>query len=282
MAFNFRMGKTTISKIVSVTCKVIWDTLQPDYMPVPTEEMIRSNINDFFRRWNFPNCWGCIDGKHCQFKCPPKSGSTYFNYLKYFSIVLQGVADADKKFLMIDVGGYGRQHDASTFRASTLFQKLEAGEFPSPPEMTIPDTNITLPTFLIADEAYPLLTYLMRPYSGKNLISVKDVFNKRLSRARKCIECAFGILTRKFQVLMKSIETKEQTAIDIIKCACVLHNFIRTRDGESDLDYRFMVNKVYDSNIANTALVHYAGRRNNPSRRAKETRDTLANYFRRN
>lgn len=279
LAFSFRMGKTTVSEIVSSTCKIIWKVLQPEYMPVPTEEQLRQVIDEYFRRWNFPNCFGSVDGKHCQFRNPPHSGSTYFNYLRYFSIVLQGVADADKKFITIDVGGYGRQHDASTFRSSALFSKLQNGSFNAPVRMTIPGTNIELPTFVIADEAYPLSTYLMRPYSGRNLTNEKDLFNKRLSRARKCIECAFGILTRKFGIFSKSIETKEETARDIIKCACILHNMIRTHDGESDLDFRFMLQETYGDVNSATSTVHYAGRMNNPPREAKRIRDKLCEYF---
>lgn len=118
LAFSFRMGASTVSQIVYETCVIIWKKLVREYMPVPTEEDFKKIINDYYRRWNFPNCIGSIDGKHCQIKCSPGSGSSHFNYLKYFSVVLQGVADADKKFITISVGGRGKQHDATTFAAS--------------------------------------------------------------------------------------------------------------------------------------------------------------------
>lgn len=249
-----------------------------EYMPQPTTEQLVKVANHYYRRWGFPNCIGSVDGKHCQVKCPPKTGSTYFNYLKFFSIVLQGVADADKKFLAIDVGGYGRQHDATTFKSSRLYSRLSRNEFNAPAHMKIPHTDIRLPTFLIGDAAYPLSTFLMRPYAGRNLPAMQETFNERLSRARKCIECAFGILVRKFGIFGKSIETKESTACLIIKCACILHNFIRTHDGDSDLDHVCTMQAVYEVN-RNNVPVHYAGRMNNPSREAKRIRDVLAEYF---
>ncbi|XP_030752335.1 uncharacterized protein LOC115879580 [Sitophilus oryzae] len=131
LAFSFRMGKSTISMIVFETAGIIWSKLVQEYMPVPTEEHLQKVISDYYNRWKFPNCFGSIDGKHCQIKCPPNSGSSYFNYLKYFSIVLQGVADADKKFLPIEVGGRGKQSDGGTFIASILFNLLEANNFAS-------------------------------------------------------------------------------------------------------------------------------------------------------
>lgn len=80
-------------------------------MPVPTEKSFKSIAEEFYNTWNFPNCLGSIDGKHIRIQCPYNSGSMYFNYKKFFSIVLQAVADARYKFITVDVGGYGKQSD---------------------------------------------------------------------------------------------------------------------------------------------------------------------------
>nr|CAI5867291.1 unnamed protein product [Callosobruchus analis] len=47
----------------------------------------------------------------------------------------------------------------------------------------------------------------MRSYQSGNLNVEKTIFKKRLSRARGTIECAFAILSNKWRVSMKSIET---------------------------------------------------------------------------
>jgi hypothetical protein len=74
---------------------------------------------------------------------------------------------------------------------------------------------------------FGLSEHMLRPYSGKHL----DVLNYRLSRARRCIECAFGILSNKCRILHRPLNTSVHFAEDIVKACCTLHNFVRQRDG---------------------------------------------------
>ncbi|GFO10545.1 hypothetical protein PoB_003705000 [Plakobranchus ocellatus] len=63
-----------------------------------------------------------------------------------------------------------------------------------PKHAPLPQSNIVAPPVFVADDAYPLLPFLMKPHSGSSLPLAQDRFNKRLSRCRKVVECAFGIL----------------------------------------------------------------------------------------
>lgn len=207
-------------------------------MPVPTMEHLKEVVQNYYNLWKFPNCFGAIDGRHCELKCPPHAGSTCFNYLKYHSIVLLGVADADKKFLVIDVGALGKQSDGGIFSASELYRRLENGSFNLPPNIMLPGTTLSVPPVLIGDEAFPLKPYLMRPFPAKNLTPEEEIFNKNLSCARKTIECAFGILRAKWRFLGTALEIPDVGKASIlVQTACVLHNLIRDRDGSSDYDY---------------------------------------------
>jgi len=93
------VGRSTIGVIVKDTCKVIWSTLNSKEMPKPTTEDWVEISNIFYTKTNFPNCLGAIDGKHIRCKNPNDYGSLYFNYKKYFSIVLMAVVDANLNFL---------------------------------------------------------------------------------------------------------------------------------------------------------------------------------------
>ncbi|KAK7097769.1 hypothetical protein V1264_004700 [Littorina saxatilis] len=80
-----------------------------------TLEGWRAVADKFFQRWNFPNTCGALDGKHVASRCPPKSGSLYFNYKGFYSIVLMALVDADYKFIWADIGGTGSSSDAQIY-----------------------------------------------------------------------------------------------------------------------------------------------------------------------
>ena len=158
-------------------------------MPSPTEKIFQETAKDFTIRWNFPNCVGSIAGKHIRIKWPPNSGSQYFNYKHYHSIVLQAVADAYLKCVTVDVGAYGKQSDDGVFRYSALYQSLETRSLKLPEDTVLPNSEITLPYAFVGDEAYPLTTCLMKQYSRRTLDRSKAILNYRLLRARRVVEC---------------------------------------------------------------------------------------------
>lgn len=83
-AWKFRIDKSTMYKVVIEVCQAIWTVLQPVYLPEPSYELWTQVAEDFFTKWQFPNCAGAIDGRHMQIQAPANSGSEFFNYKKYF------------------------------------------------------------------------------------------------------------------------------------------------------------------------------------------------------
>jgi hypothetical protein len=88
-----------------------------------------------------------------------------------------------------------------------------------------------LPYFFKGDEAFSISEHILRPYAGTNLSSSKRIFNYRLSRARRYIECTFGILTHKWRIFQRPLNVDINLSITIIKACCVIHNFVRERHG---------------------------------------------------
>ena len=84
---------------------------------------------------------------------------------------------------------------------------------------------------ILGDEAYTLLSYLMGPYPRKQLTKSRRLFNYRLSKGRRVVESAFGILAGKWRMLNKPVETSPDMADRIVKCISVLHNTVTDREG---------------------------------------------------
>ncbi|XP_068116824.1 uncharacterized protein [Hyperolius riggenbachi] len=229
--YEFRMGISTVQKIVMTTCEVLWKRLQPRHMCFPTVQKWIEIADNYWMKHNFPNCLGAIDGKHIRLVCPPCSGSKFFNYKKYFSIVLMAVVDADYRFTYIDIGNYGSNNDASIFQKSKLGMKLADGKIDLPPPSPWPGKNNPQPYTFVADEGFGLSIHVMRPYSQKTKNEHKDAFNYHLTRARRVVECTFGIMTNKFRVLHTAMQLHPQNAVKVVKAACILHNFIRDMEG---------------------------------------------------
>ena len=141
---------------------------------------------------------GAVDGKHVVIKSPAKSGSMYFNYKGTFSVVVLAVIDANYSFVIIDVGGYGKQSDGGTLATSEFGVRLNRGKLALPEAKSPSGFPTALPHVFVADEAFPLLKNMMRPYPGKKVGPAERIYNYRLSRARRIVENAFGILAARF------------------------------------------------------------------------------------
>ncbi|XP_044744261.1 protein ALP1-like [Coccinella septempunctata] len=245
-------------------------------MPFPkTEEEINLIKESFWKRWDFPNCVGCIDGKHVRIRNPHHSGSMFRNYKQFFSIVLQGVAGPDYKFIAIDVGAYGKESDGGIFSNSNLSDKLESGALGAKSLAALPGTTIKVPHVLLGDEAYPLKTYLMRPFPREHLTPPRRIFNQRLSRARQVIECSFGIISSKWTLLHKGIDVEPDFADMIVKAICLLHNIVIDLEGEEQ------ISKYLDATIqAESANIRFASLgENRSSFSAYNVREKFMAYF---
>lgn len=272
--YTFRVGRSTASCIVKEVCEAIWLCLAETSIPPLTTQKFLDIAAGFEQYANFPNVIGAIDGKHIRTKQPSNSGSMYFNYKGYFSTVLFAMCDANYCFTYVEVGSYGKSSDAGIFKNSTLFEKLCDLSLQIPAPRFLPNSTEQFPYVILGDEAFPLSENLLRPYAGKFITENKQNFNNRLSIARRYIECTFGILANKWRIFHRPIDVDVNTTNNIIKAACVLHNFVRVRDGKREELFR---DTTIPQNHNMMDLVPPNRDRGNV--RALSTRDKFANYF---
>ena len=155
-----------------------------------------------------------MDEKHVSVRCPVGSGSQFFSYKKTFSTILFAIADAHYRFLYIDVGTNGRVKDAPVFSKSTFCEALEHGS------LHLPSGAV-----FVEDDAFPLRPDLLKPFSRCGPLNrTQKIFNCRLSRARRCVENAFGLLVARFRIFEKPLPVALPTAEKIVRTCCALHN----------------------------------------------------------
>lgn len=199
-------------------------------MPTSEEEWMKIAM-EYDKKWNFPHCLGSMDGKHVMIQAPINSGSDFFNYKGFFSIVLFAIVDAAYCFTYIAVGCQGRLSDGGVFEHTTFKEMMEKSRLNTPKPRNLPGGKYPVPFVQIADDAFPLKPWIMKPYAGTHDKGTdKRIFNYRLSRGRRVVENAFGILSVVFRVLRKLMLLEPEKAEKIVLTATYLHNFLRRSD----------------------------------------------------
>ena len=102
------------------------------------------------------------------------------------------------------------------FHRSSLYREISLH-----PEQWVPGG-----TYIIADAAYPLRTYLMKAFPNYYILNTRERhFNKTLSSMRMIVERAFGHLKERWRILLKEVYcTNIERIIKIIHACCILHN----------------------------------------------------------
>ena len=104
-----------------------------------------------------------------------------------------------------DVGCNGRISNGGVFRNCDLHKELEEKRLNIPNPTPLPGTHIPFPYMIVADDAFPLKKYIMKPFNQIGLTPQRRIYNYRLSRARRVVKNAFGILANRFRVFMTPI-----------------------------------------------------------------------------
>jgi len=80
-------------------------------------------------------------------------------------------------------------------------------------------------------EALALSQHVLQPYSSRNLDVARRIYNYRLTGARRILLCAFGIVCNKWRIFRRATGVCPDFCDVTVKTCCILHNFVRRRDG---------------------------------------------------
>ena len=141
------------------------------------------------------------------------------------------VVDSDYSFIFVDIGAYGKDCDSSILQNTNFYKLLMQRKLHIPHPKPLTEGGLTAPYVFVADDAFAMNEHILRSYSGHQLSQKQRVFNYRLCRARRYVECAFGILSNKWRIFHRPIDVSEAFARNIVKACVILHNVVRKRDG---------------------------------------------------
>ena len=94
----------------------------------------------------------------------------------------------------------GAASDAQLWNESALRDAVISNTIGIPEPEPLPADDCQMPYLIIGDNAFALNEWLMKPFAATPLEQNDRVFSYRLSRARRCVENAFGALANRWGV----------------------------------------------------------------------------------
>lgn len=268
----FGIARCTVCQIVHETCLAIVKVLLNKYISFPTGERLRKVTEGFEKSWGLPQCAGAVDGSHIPIAAPTTNHTDYYNRKGYYSIIIQALVDYQYLFLDIYTGWPGSVHDAHVLAHSSLFQ--QASEDNLLPTTTRSLNGVDVPLYFVSDSAYPLTTWIMKPFPHSGQLSSKQRhFNYRLSRARIVVENAFGRLKARWRRLLKRVDMSVENIPTVIAACCILHNMCEIH-GETFME-TWMTDVHSEENQPNQHVVD----NDTNAGGAKEIRAALVQYL---
>lgn len=122
--------------------------------------------------------------------------------------MLFAIVNANYEFIYVSYGTNRRISDGGVIKYTDFYKLLLNGSLKVPKPVYMLGIQNKLPFVFIGDEAFSLMTNFITPYRQTNQITYKEkCFKYRLSRARRVVENAFGIMANRFRILLTPIAT---------------------------------------------------------------------------
>lgn len=164
---NFNVGKTTVIEAVQDVVDALCD-LKNEYIRFPSINIdVLTTRQTFESLTDLPNLVGAIDGTHIKIKTPTQSGPDYFSRLQQHDVVVQAVADREKRFLDVVASFPGNMHGSRVLRNSSLYRRITNNEFLLGPAVRVGAREIN--PLLLGDSAYPLSPLLQSRFTRERM-----------------------------------------------------------------------------------------------------------------
>ena len=220
---------------------------------------------------------GSLDCTHINWTmCPVAHHGQYVGKEKKATIILEATACKKRRFWHYHFGTPGSCNDLNVLQKSDLLNTFNR-EYVGKHEYKLSDKTYKTP-YLLTDGIYPRFSIFMKPLSSPCNVKQK-VYTKRHESVRKDIECAFGILKKKFTILAHGINLRDLDTIkNVVRTCVVLHNVsIMFNNNEPVLHMIEFPNKYCRSNNAQVITPTASWSRNDDYIRSKDTHLMIRN-----
>ena len=113
-----------------------------------------------------------------------------------------------------------------------LRKKIKDGSLGLPPPEPLVELGPDLHYFFLGDDAFALMPWMVKQYSLRKLTMEERIAINRISKGRRVVENAFGILVSNFRVLLGTREQIPRAVGDIVFTCVVFHSTLRTHQGQ--------------------------------------------------
>ena len=213
----------TISAIVHEVSSSLLSCRNRIYKPAKDGDPTPTQISNFAKFSPFfDNCIGALDGTYVPAVIPFDEQVRFRNRKKFVSQNVLGVVNFDMTFAYALCGWEGSAHD------SRVYDDAKGRGLPLPNNK-----------FYLGDAGYGLSKYVLTPFRGVRYhllefemnglgpANAKELFNLRHSSLRNVVERVFGVMKRRFPILVKMSPYDYPFQVELVECCILLHNFVR-------------------------------------------------------
>ena len=167
---------------------------------------------------------GAVDGVHFPMFRPsrkevPDPARYHVSRKNCYALLCIAVCDASRRFLDMDISQFPTTHDSMALHCSKFGQGLATGKLPEQ-------------YFISGDAAFHGMPSMLCPDGHAEF----DDFDYVQSSQRMPIECAFGILIRRWGILWRPLQVAFASRAPLIAALMKLHNYcIDKREAETTL-----------------------------------------------